>query len=75
MEVCANGRVSGEGWGVIKETVSRGDTSFLFNDTATSEIYTLALHDARPISPQPEKLQKNNVSKKKKLVEVSIRTV
>src|SRR5450830_224511 len=25
-------------------------TSFLFNDTATTEIYTLSLHDALPIS-------------------------
>src|SRR3712207_7158817 len=24
-----------------------------FNDTATTEIYTLSLHDALPISPQP----------------------
>ena len=26
---------------------------FFFNDTATTEIYTLALHDALPISPAP----------------------
>src|SRR5258706_15415526 len=26
---------------------------FFFNDTATTEIYTLSLHDALPISPQP----------------------
>src|SRR3712207_7635469 len=26
------------------------DTSFFFNDTATTEIYTLSLHDALPIS-------------------------
>src|SRR6478672_12752121 len=26
---------------------------FFFNDTATTEIYTLSLHDARPISPIP----------------------
>src|SRR3712207_8656676 len=25
---------------------------FFFNDTATTEIYTLSLHDALPISPQ-----------------------
>src|SRR6266542_5169524 len=25
---------------------------FLFNDTATTEIYTLSLHDALPISPR-----------------------
>src|SRR5256885_7303348 len=27
---------------------------FFFNDTATTEIYTLSLHDALPISTQPE---------------------
>src|SRR6266496_6549370 len=27
---------------------------FFFNDTATTEIYTLSLHDALPISPRPE---------------------
>src|SRR2546421_8372287 len=26
---------------------------FFFNDTATTEIYTLSLHDALPIWPQP----------------------
>ena len=30
----------GVGWGVV----------FFFNDTATTEIYTLSLHDALPIS-------------------------
>src|SRR3712207_7274012 len=29
---------------------------FFFNDTATTEIYTLSLHDALPISDQPEQL-------------------
>src|SRR6266480_3857788 len=28
-------------------------TCFFFNDTATTEIYTLSLHDALPISPPP----------------------
>src|SRR5437868_9866408 len=28
--------------------------SFFFNDTATTEIYTLSLHDALPISPVRE---------------------
>src|SRR3989344_9108015 len=28
---------------------------FFFNDTATTEIYTLSLHDALPISPKPSK--------------------
>src|SRR5687767_3988731 len=27
---------------------------FFFNDTATTEIYTLSLHDALPISPKPQ---------------------
>jgi len=27
---------------------------FFFNDTATTEIYTLSLHDALPISDQPK---------------------
>src|SRR5436305_10423054 len=27
---------------------------FFFNDTATTEIYTLSLHDALPIRPAPE---------------------
>src|SRR2546422_3259494 len=27
---------------------------FFFNDTATTEIYTLSLHDALPISSEPE---------------------
>src|SRR5467141_5402735 len=28
---------------------------FFFNDTATTEIYTLSLHDALPISPGPRR--------------------
>ena len=28
-----------------------GDQVFFFNDTATTEIYTLSLHDALPIFP------------------------
>src|SRR3712207_7629705 len=36
--------------------VSRGrDYFFFFNDTATTEIYTLSLHDALPIWPQPQR--------------------
>src|SRR6266487_3788592 len=27
---------------------------FFFNDTATTEIYTLSLHDALPLSPPPQ---------------------
>src|SRR5260370_35327007 len=32
---------------------------FFFNDTATTEIYTLSLHDALPISPGPFSVQAN----------------
>src|SRR2546426_5193829 len=34
---------------------SRAIFFFFFNDTATTEIYTLSLHDALPISPRPER--------------------
>src|SRR5712664_898620 len=30
--------------------IDRGSLAFVFNDTATTEIYTLSLHDALPIS-------------------------
>src|SRR2546427_2460454 len=30
---------------------------FFFNDTATTEIYTLSLHDALPISPQIQRMR------------------
>src|SRR5690349_25103900 len=30
---------------------------FFFNDTATTEIYTLSLHDALPIWPRPERFR------------------
>src|SRR2546430_11350402 len=30
---------------------------FFFNDTATTEIYTLPLHDALPISRRPEEIR------------------
>src|SRR3712207_9032141 len=33
------------------QTVSTSGLFFFFNDTATTEIYTLSLHDALPISP------------------------
>src|SRR5687768_18347557 len=35
-------------------TISRLLFVFFFNDTATTEIYTLSLHDALPISARPE---------------------
>src|SRR2546430_15922633 len=34
-----------------------GALSFFFNDTATTEIYTLSLHDALPISKQSWRLR------------------
>src|SRR5258707_2643513 len=33
---------------------------FFFNDTATTEIYTLSLHDALPISEYPKAQQRND---------------
>src|SRR2546430_11680638 len=33
---------------------------FFFNDTATTEIYTLSLHDALPISPLPDARRDNS---------------
>src|SRR6266498_3844479 len=35
---------------VIRDTPIADRLSFFFNDTATTEIYTLSLHDALPIS-------------------------
>src|SRR3712207_9310949 len=34
---------------------------FFFNDTATTEIYTLSLHDALPISPRPDPARNRTV--------------
>src|SRR2546430_17067344 len=36
-------------WWIISETCWLVATFFFFNDTATTEIYTLSLHDALPI--------------------------
>ena len=38
------------GWGGGGGGVGGGGWGFFFNDTATTEIYTLSLHDALPIS-------------------------
>src|SRR3989442_3318430 len=35
--------------------------SFFFNDTATTEIYTLSLHDALPISADPPVIIHRNI--------------
>ena len=48
-----DGEVSGEwvsgGGGVSGMEMVEGVGGFFFNDTATTEIYTLSLHDALPI--------------------------
>src|SRR6266581_1630203 len=36
--------------------------SFFFNDTATTEIYTLSLHDALPILPPPPRSPRSSIS-------------
>src|SRR2546430_17504425 len=38
---------------VIRLSISCLCFFFFFNDTATTEIYTLSLHDALPICPRP----------------------
>src|SRR2546430_2853586 len=37
------------------------DQFFFFNDTATTEIYTLSLHDALPISPLEQHLGRQRI--------------
>src|SRR2546425_8323939 len=39
---------------------------FFFNDTATTEIYTLSLHDALPISPEVTQLARGHFDKPKR---------
>src|SRR5256885_12285819 len=41
---------------MYNDSASKKDKTnfFFFNDTATTEIYTLSLHDALPIYPLPE---------------------
>src|SRR5256885_2396265 len=49
------GRISSHPTGAVtcvdRESQSEIHHFFFFNDTATTEIYTLSLHDALPISP------------------------
>src|SRR2546422_10220870 len=40
---------------------------FFFNDTATTEIYTLSLHDALPISIQEKRYMRGELQKKEAL--------
>src|SRR5258707_4752583 len=42
---------------------------FFFNDTATTEIYTLSLHDALPISCSPQPIQSRGVRIMRALIE------
>src|SRR2546430_14870101 len=41
---------------VLSTHVSEHSSCFFFNDTATTEIYTLSLHDALPISGSQDRL-------------------
>src|SRR5258707_6085972 len=41
---------------------------FFFNDTATTEIYTLSLHDALPISRSPRKARGINLRRRRRQV-------
>ena len=43
---------------LLKES-ENGVCCFFFNDTATTEIYTLSLHDALPISGSIKKIEQN----------------
>src|SRR2546421_2477188 len=42
---------------LLTDTAPTVISSFFFNDTATTEIYTLSLHDALPISTRPSARQ------------------
>src|ERR1051326_9347540 len=42
--------------GIGASTETNHHSCFFFNDTATTEIYTLSLHDALPICPSPPSL-------------------
>src|SRR2546425_6067678 len=43
---------------------------FFFNDTATTEIYTLSLHDALPISPVSDSRQRVHAALERGLADV-----
>src|SRR2546429_8527547 len=45
---------------------------FFFNDTATTEIYTLSLHDALPILPYPVTFSSNRLSLLERGVAVAV---
>src|SRR5476649_3061485 len=52
----------------IRSTTSCFFFFFFFNDTATTEIYTLSLHDALPISPAPPRTDWDGYNLAKKLI-------
>ena len=47
--IVSRGTGRSEKWGVGGVGGGGGGWGFFFNDTATTEIYTLSLHDALPI--------------------------
>src|SRR2546426_9036266 len=47
---------------------------FFFNDTATTEIYTLSLHDALPISPSPPSQWRRGIKGEEVLKKSAIRS-
>ena len=47
---------------------------FFFNDTATTEIYTLSLHDALPISLSDAIIFYSKVENKKKLIKFTLKS-
>ncbi len=66
---CRGGVVGVWGGGV-------GGGGFFFNDTATTEIYTLSLHDALPISsaqPNKEKVGKVTKAQVKEIVQIKMK--
>src|SRR2546430_610741 len=46
------GRLAGSCSLIVSNRLDGGSSFFFFNDTATTEIYTLSLHDALPICTQ-----------------------
>src|SRR3712207_7307195 len=46
---------------------------FFFNDTATTEIYTLSLHDALPICPRAARLDRRHPSEAEVASDMAIR--
>src|SRR2546430_3886317 len=49
----------------VRRISTRRSIFFFFNDTATTEIYTLSLHDALPILRKPEQVRQSVMTKLK----------